>query len=550
MFPPNTVLNGRYSIVRQIGQGGMGAVYEAIDMRLGNRVALKHTLPGAQQSVASFEREARLLAGMHHPALPVVSDYFFEAGAVFLVMQYIPGDDLGTMLTQRRSSFPLQDVIRWADTLLDVLGYIHGQSPPVVHRDIKPHNLKLTPRGEIILLDFGLAKGILSGTPGTAAGQSVVAYTPHYAPLEQFQGMRVEPRSDLYSLSATLYHLLTNTLPPTALERAAAQIQRQPDPLRRPSALNPSIPAGIEAVLLRGLALNVDERYATAAAMRAAWHSAAQAAAPPFMSPAPPPAYPAQPFSYSGTQPKGLYAASSGDAPPLSPPVHTPLGTPAIEETVAVAPPRPNPPAPPIVRAAPAPPTVALRPAAPAPAVVPATPGTTPVPQLTGWRLWMQWTIANTLAAWVLFLIGATAGPGSLLIFGLVLGGAQWLILRRLVTGFRVRRWLFVNSLSVPLAVLLGFAASLSINHTLTGNMFGGTIGGALIGTAQWSVLRNHFPRASLWILGCVLGWLIEVYLFNVSPGFLLLTGTVTGMVSGAVLTRLVRTAQHTGAQP
>jgi len=113
-----------------------------------------------------------------------------------------------------------------------------------------------------------------------------------------------------------------------------------------------------------------------------------------------------------------------------------------------------------------------------------------------------------------------------------------------------VRRWLFVNSLSVPLAVLLGFAASLSINHTLTGNMFGGTIGGALIGTAQWSVLRNHFPRASLWILGCVLGWLIEVYLFNVSPGFLLLTGTVTGMVSGAVLTRLVRTAQHTGAQP
>ena len=159
MLINGTVLHGRYRIVRQIGRGGMGAVYEAIDSRLQNTVAVKECrLPGVDADRA-FEREAKLLAALRHPALPVVIDYFVEGKAQFLVMQFIEGDDLGKLLDHRRSRFPPAEVVVWARTVLDALSYLHDQEPPVVHRDIKPANLKRTPRGEIVLLDFGLAKG-------------------------------------------------------------------------------------------------------------------------------------------------------------------------------------------------------------------------------------------------------------------------------------------------------------------------------------------------------------------------------------------------------
>ena len=163
MLAADTVLQGRYRIVSQLGQGGMGAVYEAVDERLDTIVALKETLFTDEKLRKQFEREARLLARMHHPALPRVSDHFNESDGQFLVMQYIAGDDLAAMLTQRNGPFPQEEVLLWADQLCDALDYLHTQDPQIIHRDIKPQNLKLTARGQIVLLDFGLSKELPDG---------------------------------------------------------------------------------------------------------------------------------------------------------------------------------------------------------------------------------------------------------------------------------------------------------------------------------------------------------------------------------------------------
>src|SRR5437867_10506817 len=225
MLSPETILQGRYRIVRQLGQGGMGAVYEAVDQRLDTVVALKETLFTDEKLRKQFEREARLLARMHHPALPRVSDHFNEGDGQFLVMQYIAGQDFYEMLTRRNSPFSQAEVLRWGDQLCDALDYLHTQDPQIIHRDIKPQNLKLTARGQVVLLDFGLAKGFAGQMSVVTTSASIFGYTPNYAPLEQVQGLGTDARSDLYSLSATLYHLLTNVKPPDALSRAAAIVR-------------------------------------------------------------------------------------------------------------------------------------------------------------------------------------------------------------------------------------------------------------------------------------------------------------------------------------
>ena len=277
MLTPDTVLQSRYRIIRQLGQGGMGAVYEAIDQRLDTTVALKETLFAEERLRKQFEREARLLARLHHPALPRVSDHFTEADGQFLVMQYIPGDDLSEMMTRKRAPFPANQVLTWADQLLDALDYLHTQDPQIVHRDIKPQNLKLTSRGQIILLDFGLAKGQAGEISRVTTSASIFGYTPNYAPLEQIQGLGTDTRSDLYALGATLYHLMTDVKPPDALTRAAAIVNGQPDPLLKPSEANAAIAPELDQVLLKAMAQNRDQRYATAADMRAALHGADEA---------------------------------------------------------------------------------------------------------------------------------------------------------------------------------------------------------------------------------------------------------------------------------
>ena len=268
MLTPETILQGRYRIVRQLGQGGMGAVYEAIDQRLDTTVALKETLFSEERLRKQFEREARLLARLHHPALPRVSDHFSEGDGQFLVMQFIPGDDLAEKMNRRRGAFPSDQVLTWADQLLDALDYLHTQDPQIVHRDIKPQNLKLTPRGQIILLDFGLAKGQAGEISRVTTSASIFGYTPNYAPLEQIQGLGTDTRSDLYALGATLYHLMTGVKPPDALTRAAAIVNGQPDPLAPASVANPSVPPDIDNFLAKAMAQNRDQRYSSAAEMR------------------------------------------------------------------------------------------------------------------------------------------------------------------------------------------------------------------------------------------------------------------------------------------
>ena len=254
----------------------MGAVYEAVDERLDTIVALKETLFTDEKLRKQFEREARLLARLHHQALPRVSDHFNEDEGQFLVMQYIAGEDLAAMLTERNGPFPEDEVIRWADQLCDALDYLHTQDPQIIHRDIKPQNLKLTARGQIVLLDFGLAKGSAGLLTAVTTSASIFGYTPNYAPLEQVQGMGTDARSDLYSLAATLFHLVTNVKPPDALSRAAAVVNGEPDPLPLANEISANVSASFANVLAKGMSLKRDDRFPTATAMSDSLHILAE----------------------------------------------------------------------------------------------------------------------------------------------------------------------------------------------------------------------------------------------------------------------------------
>lgn len=271
MVPANTILHGRYRIVQQLSKGGMGAVYQAIDETLNCVIAIKEALVVSKRDLTAFKREAQLLANLNHPALPKVTDYFVEGNGEFLVMQFIPGHDLADLMSIRERPFAVKQVVNWAETLLDALDELHSRKPPVIHRDIKPANLKHTPTGRIILLDFGLAKGSagqMSTLHYDESGYSLRGYTKHYAPLEQIKNSGTDCRSDIYSLGATLWSLLTAKLPPDSSLRAAEKAEGRPDPLRDANELNPDVPPELAAVLRRAMSLNRSNRPATAAFMK------------------------------------------------------------------------------------------------------------------------------------------------------------------------------------------------------------------------------------------------------------------------------------------
>ncbi|MEZ5425252.1 MAG: protein kinase [Pyrinomonadaceae bacterium] len=264
----NILIQDRYLIVHLIGKGGMGEVYLAVDQRLGSAVALKRTFFSDDDLLASaFEREARILANLRHPILPKVSDHFIEGDNQFLVMEHITGDDLSKRLEKTNQPFPLSWVLFWADQLLDALHYLHTHEPPIIHRDIKPQNLKLTNDNHIVLLDFGLSKNSVGETRITTTG-SVVGYTPHYAPMEQIRGTGTNAQSDIYSLSATLYQLLTNTVPPDALTRADSLLSDLPDPIKPINQLNPEVTPEVSEVILKGMDIRQESRFGTAREMQ------------------------------------------------------------------------------------------------------------------------------------------------------------------------------------------------------------------------------------------------------------------------------------------
>ena len=223
-------LRGRYRIRRIIGQGGMGSIYLTDDLRLeGRQCALKEvehdkTLSGTliKEARDQFLREATVLARLDHPNLPKVSDFFSIGQRDYLVMDFVPGKDLRTLMveTKEKDTFLSEgEVLNWSNQLSDALGYLHHQNPPIVHRDIKPGNLKLTPNGVLKLVDFGLVKVLAPGeiTITILQGQGTALYTP----LEQYGGDigHTDVRSDIYAFGATLYHLLTGKAPADARQR-------------------------------------------------------------------------------------------------------------------------------------------------------------------------------------------------------------------------------------------------------------------------------------------------------------------------------------------
>ncbi|MCU1266391.1 MAG: hypothetical protein JWM21_2709 [Acidobacteria bacterium] len=257
-------------MVRTLGKGGMGAVYEAVDERLDATVALKETFSVDHRLRKQFEQEARLLAQLNHPALPRVSDYFTEDDRAFLVMQFISGVDLAEIIAKQPGPFPRNQVVAWADQLLDALIYLHTRDRQIIHRDIKPHNLKLSSTGKIALLDFGLAKAQSADRSGGDTSNSIFGYTRRYAPLEQIQDQGTSPQSDIYALGATLYHLLTGIKPADALIRAAATGGSMPDPLRPANEIHPAVGPELAAILCRAMAQDPEDRYSSATAFREA----------------------------------------------------------------------------------------------------------------------------------------------------------------------------------------------------------------------------------------------------------------------------------------
>lgn len=266
-LPRATILQSRYRIVKRLGSGGMGAVYEAVDRRLNVTVAVKETFSADQRLRRQFAREARMLAKLNHPALPRVTDYFTESNRTFLVMQFIPGPDLAEIITRKRGPFPRREVLAWAEQVLETLVYLHSPERQIIHRDIKPHNLKLTSSGQIALLDFGLAKSETTES-SLNSRRSVFGFTRRYSPPEQIQDLGTTPRSDIYALGATLYHLFTGVKPPDAITRATALAEGKPDPLRPAHEVYSEVGPEIATVLNRAMALNPDDRCGSAEEFR------------------------------------------------------------------------------------------------------------------------------------------------------------------------------------------------------------------------------------------------------------------------------------------
>jgi serine/threonine protein kinase len=206
------ILQGRYRVLKVLGCGGMGAVYFAEDLRLGNRpVAVKENFDTSPEAAAQFRVEAEILATLRHPNLPQVFDYFIEprTGKQYLVMDYIAGEDLEDIV-EKRGPLDERSALRIMFQVFDAVDYLHRQNPPIIHRDIKPSNIKVQPDGTAILVDFGIAKRYLPGrdTVGAAA-----AVTPGYSPPEQYGQGITDQRSDIYALGATLYFALDRTSP-------------------------------------------------------------------------------------------------------------------------------------------------------------------------------------------------------------------------------------------------------------------------------------------------------------------------------------------------
>ena len=275
-LPIGYMLRGRYRILRVIGGGGMGAVYKSEDTK--NSAALvavkemrtdidtpgsAHNSPDSEedrlrereerrQLLEAFRREAQILSDLRHDNLPMVTDFFTEGGRPYLVMELIPGESLEKKL-DRLHGQPMDEgeALEYGIQVCQVLQFLHTQEPPIIFRDVKPANIMVMPNGQVKLIDFGIARTYKEGKRRDTMSMGTAAY----APFEQFGKGQTDARSDVYSLAATLYHLLTG---------------KPPTPATTPISLrdfSPRLSARTEQVIIKAMARDMDMRPQTAEAM-------------------------------------------------------------------------------------------------------------------------------------------------------------------------------------------------------------------------------------------------------------------------------------------
>ena len=285
------IVQNRYRIVRLLGQGGFGAVYRAWDTSLNIPCALKENLEVSPEAARQFAREATLLANLHHPNLPRVTDHFSIPGqGQYLVMDLVEGEDLSAMLGHLGHPLAETDALRWTGQVCDALTHMHAQNPPVIHRDIKPKNIIITPQGRAMLVDFGIAKIYDPRLPTTTGARAV---SPGYSPPEQYGTGKTDARTDVYALGATLYAILTEQEPTESVQRSIGT------PLFPPRRLNSAIQPKTELLILKAMELSAGDRFQSTRELKTALaaliaRSPASVRPVPLPQAAPHPALPAQ----------------------------------------------------------------------------------------------------------------------------------------------------------------------------------------------------------------------------------------------------------------
>lgn len=264
-----STLHERYEILEQIGRGGFGAVYKAKDTSLNKICAVKENLNDTDAASRQFHREASLLAGLNHASLPRVTDHFrIEGQGQYLVMDFIQGKSLQQMMAANGGGGPLDSdpLARWVLQVTNALDYLHKRNPPIIHRDIKPANIIITNSGRAVLVDFGISKVIEEGGQTTMGARAI---TPGFSPPEQYGVSSTDNRSDVYALGATMYACLTGKNPPESIQMMMGSVELPP-----PEMVNHTISRPVSSIIQQSMALNMDNRYQSAAEMQTALQEA------------------------------------------------------------------------------------------------------------------------------------------------------------------------------------------------------------------------------------------------------------------------------------
>jgi formylglycine-generating enzyme required for sulfatase activity len=320
---PGQVLNNRYRILKLLGQGRFGAVYRAWDNELGCPRAVKENLDTSPESQSQFESEAQTLETLSHPSLPKIVDHFVIPGqGQYLVSEFVEGKDLREMLRRFSKPWPEAQALEWIGQICDALGYLHAQTPPVIHRDIKPVNIKITPSGEggrrAMLVDFGNARIF---DPDLTSATGARTATTGYSPPEQYGRGDPDEQSDVFALGCILYHVLTGQVPADSVDVAMGHTPPPPPA----AALNPAVSPGVSGAIEKAMQLDRSQRWRSVDELKQA-----------LFFPSPADAVAGSPVQQNLAYPSGE-ALSGGETYPDAAPPMTPVYPAALSETMPVA---------------------------------------------------------------------------------------------------------------------------------------------------------------------------------------------------------------------